>query len=347
MALKYLEYEKAKTVKPEWLWPGFIRLGKVCLITGEGGVGKSTLTYKLIAAVTTGAILPGQDETNIKPSFCLVQNSEDEPFEDTLPQLKHFGADMGKVRSIEADGEPLTLLDPRFEEAVSELGAKLLVIDPYTTFLGTSNMYSPQSIRSALNRLQEIAQKYKCAVVLVGHINKNEGAKSSNRHLGSSDIRHALRTVLVVGRIDSNTYAIVPEKMSRGRRMKAIAFELSGVPEDENIVNLEWLGECEATADELLNGSKSNGDCDSESFTPKIWPREIAKRFLLNTLSDTPTDKNDVVNAAAEHGIKEETLRRAREELGVIIETRGNRSWWSLPQGVSAEIPNDATVDFE
>jgi len=51
----------AEPVKPEWLWPGFIRIGKVCLIIGEGGVGKSTLTYKLIAAVTTGTLLPGQE----------------------------------------------------------------------------------------------------------------------------------------------------------------------------------------------------------------------------------------------------------------------------------------------
>ena len=164
-------------------------------------------------------------------------------------------------------------------------------------------MYSPQAMRNALNRLQEIAQKYKCAVILVGHVNKNEGAKSSNRHLGSSDIRHALRTVLVVGRLDSNTYAIVPEKMSRGRRIKAIAFELSGVPDDENIVNLDWLGECDATADELLNGGKSNGDYDGEPITPKLWPRDKAKQFLLNTLTDTPMDKNDVVNAASEQGV--------------------------------------------
>lgn len=67
-------------------------------------------------------------------------------------------------------------------------------------------------MRYALNRLQELAQKYKCAVVLVGHINKNEGAKSSNRHLGSSDIRHALRTVLVVGKIEGNTMRLSPKK---------------------------------------------------------------------------------------------------------------------------------------
>ena len=134
MAIKYLEYDKTEVVQPIWLWPGFIREGKVALITGEGGVGKSTLSYKLIAAVTTGSPLPGQEEATMPPSFCIVQNSEDEPREDTLPQLRHFGADTSKVRSIEADGEPLTLTDPRFEEAVAELGAKLLILDPYTTF---------------------------------------------------------------------------------------------------------------------------------------------------------------------------------------------------------------------
>ncbi|MCL2053212.1 MAG: AAA family ATPase [Oscillospiraceae bacterium] len=331
MALKYLKYEEAETAKPEWLWPGFIRLGKVCLITGEGGVGKSTLTYKLIAAVTTGKILPGQEEANIAPSFCLIQNSEDEPHEDTLPQLKHFGADISKVRSIEADGEPLTLLDPRFEEAVAELNAKLLVIDPYTTFLGTSSMYSPPSMRNALNRLQEIAQKHKCAVVLVGHINKNESAKSSNRHLGSSDIRHALRTVLVVGKLDGDIYAVVPEKMSRGRRVKAVAFELSGVPDNENIVNLEWIGECDTTADELLNGGKSSNSYGDEPITERLLPIEKAMRFLEENLTETPIDKDEVVSAADKQGIKYETLRRAREKLGVVTDSRGNRSRWSLP----------------
>lgn len=330
MALKYLEYEKAEAAKPEWLWEGFIRLGKVCLITGEGGVGKSTLTYKLIAAVTTGEALPGQDNSNIKPSFCIIQNSEDDPLEDTLPQLKHFGADMGKVRSIMADDEPLTLLDPRLEEAIAELNVKLVAIDPYTTFLGASSMYSPQSMRTALNRLQELAQKHKCAVVLVGHINKNEGAKSSNRHLGSSDIRHALRTVLVVGKLNGDTYAVVPEKMSRGRRMKAMAFELSGVPDDENIVDLAWIGECDATADELLNGGKS-ADYSDEPITERLLPIEKAMQFLEATLSDTPIDKEEVVNAATEQGIKYETLRRAREKLGVVTNSRGNRSQWSLP----------------
>jgi hypothetical protein len=328
--IKYLEYDKAETAKPEWLWPGFIRLGKVCLITGEGGMGKSTLTYKLIAAVTTGEPLPGQDEASVPPSLCIIQNSEDEPFEDTLPQLRHFGADVGKVRSIMPGDEPLTLLDPRFEAAVAELNAKLLVVDPYTTFLGASSMYSPQSMRNALNRLQEIAQRHKCAVVLVGHINKNEGAKASNRHLGSSDIRHALRTVLVVGRLEGDTYAIVPEKMSRGRRARAMAFELSGVPDNENVVNLEWLGECGATADELLNGGKS-ANVDEYDDDNELAKREAAKDFLLNLLSEIPMDKDEIVQAAKSQGIKDRTLRRAREDLNVVTESRGNRSSWSLP----------------
>ncbi|GHU58801.1 hypothetical protein AGMMS49975_25710 [Clostridia bacterium] len=167
MSLKYIEYEKVEAVKPEWLWSGSIRLGRVTLITGMGGVGKSTLTYKIAAAVTTAAPLLGQNSALLPPSYCIIQNSEDEPFEDTLPQLEQLGADISKIRTIGADGEQLTLLDSRFEEAVAELGAKLLVIDPYTTFLGRTSMYSPQSIRSALNHLQEIAQRHKCAVLLV------------------------------------------------------------------------------------------------------------------------------------------------------------------------------------
>jgi len=333
MALKYIEYENLEIEKPEWLWPGFFRFGKVCLMTGEGGMGKSTLTYKLVAAVTTGAVLPGQEKPSVPPSFCIIQNSEDVPREDTLPQLIHFGADVSKVRSIETDGEPLTLLDPRFEEAVADLNAKLLIIDPYTAFLGNSSMYSPQSMRNVLNRLQDIAQKHKCCVILVGHVNKNESAKASNRHLGSSDIRHALRSVLVVGRYDGNIYAIAPEKMSRGRRVDAVAFELSGSEDDENLINFEWRGECDASADELLNGSNAiYRDDDDELETECFLPIEKAMLFLRETLGDDPVDKEEVVNAAAEQGIKYETLRRAREKLGVVTAAKGNRSRWSLPR---------------
>ena len=113
--------------------------------------------------------------------------------------------------------------------------------------------------------------------------------------------------------------------------MKAVAFELSGVPDDENLVDLEWLGECDATADELLNGGKSACGYDDESIFERILPIEKAVQFLLNTLSNKPIDKEEVVKIAAEQGIKYETLRRAREKLGVITDVRGNSSWWSLP----------------
>jgi len=332
MALKYIEYEKLEVVKPEWLWSGFFRFGKVCLMTGEGGMGKSTLTYKLVAAVTTGAVLPGQEKPSVPPSFCIIQNSEDIPSEDTLPQLIHFGADVSKVRSIDTEGEPLTLLDPRFEEAVADLNAKLLIIDPYTAFLGNSSMYSPQAMRNVLNHLQDIAQKYKRCVILIGHVNKNESAKASNRHLGSSDIRHALRAVLVVGRYDGNIYAIAPEKMSRGRRVDAMSFELSGSEDDENLINFEWRGECDATADELLNGSNATYRDDDDEPESYLLPIEKAMMFLRETLGDDPVDKDDVVSAAAEQGIKYETLRRAREKLGVVTAAKGNRSQWSLPR---------------
>jgi 2-methylaconitate cis-trans-isomerase PrpF len=120
--------------------------------------------------------------------------------------------------------------------------------------------------------------------------------------------------------------------MSRGRRVKAVSFELSGVPEDENIVDLEWIGECDATADELLNGGKSLDGYDDEPFYENLSKVEEAMRFLSDNLSETPMDKEDIVNAAKAQGIKYETLRRAREKLGVITDPQGNRSWWSLPQ---------------
>ena len=94
----------------------------------------------------------------------------------------------------------------------------------------------------------------------------------------------------------------------------------------------------------LLGGGKNDGDYDVEILPRKVWPIDKAKQFLLNILSDTPMDKNEVMEAATMQGIKSETLRRAREELGVITNSKGNRSWWSLPADY---IDDAAESEFE
>lgn len=61
-------------------------------------------------------------------------------------------------------------------------------------------MHNAGRMRSLLGSLASVAEKYRCAIVLVGHMNKSQNGKSLYRGLGSIDITAIVRSVLMVGR---------------------------------------------------------------------------------------------------------------------------------------------------
>ena len=119
-------------------------------------------------------------------------------------------------------------------------------------------MHRANEVRPVLKRLSLMAERTQCAVILIGHMNKAQGLKSGYRGLGSIDFRASARSVLIVGRLKSgDTLRIVAQdKNSLAPEGAAIAFELH--PEH----GFQWKGFCDATVDNILNGTRSGADKD-------------------------------------------------------------------------------------
>ena len=211
----------------------------------------------------------------------------------------------------------LTLCDERLEQAIRETGAKLIVLDPLQAYLGNDvDMHRANEVRPVMKRIAAMAERTQCAVILIGHMNKMQGQKSSYRGLGSIDFRASARSVLVVGRLKSgDTIRVVAQdKNSLAPEGPSIAFELS--PEH----GFQWKGLCEATVEDILSGS-------GKVQTKTMQMEDELRRMLTESV---PAD--EVVEHAKSMGVSERTLMIAKKNLGVISEKRGTQWYWRLPE---------------
>lgn len=195
-----------KSSSVEWIWYPYIPCGKITILQGDPGEGKSTLILHIAAILTKGATLPDGNKIQ-NPMTVIYQCSEDSKGDTIKPRLERAGADCRKVAFIKDDDGDLTLDDERIELAVKMTGARLLVLDPIQAFIGKNgNMQSAVRMRETMTKLANIASEYACAIVLVGHMNKTNGGKNIYRGLGSIDIAAAARSVLLVARDKDEPY---------------------------------------------------------------------------------------------------------------------------------------------
>ena len=191
---------------------------------------------------------------------------------DTIkPRLLAAGADCKRVMVIDDSDQPLTMADVRLEEAIVQTKAKMVVLDPIQGFLGTEvDMHRANEIRPLMKRIAVLAEKYHCAIILIGHMNKNSNGKSSYRGLGSIDFQAAARSVLIIGRLkdEPEVTVVCHTKSSLAPEGTSIAFRL-----DKNN-GFEWIGKYEISADELLSGEA------------KGTKGRKAREFLLDILAN-------------------------------------------------------------
>lgn len=165
-----------------------------------------------------------------------------------------------------------------------------------------------------MKHISELAEKYKCAIILIGHMNKSSMGKSAYRGLGSIDFQAAARSVLIVGRIkdEPEIRVVCQTKSSLAPEAKSIAFRLS----EEN--GFEWIGEYDVTADDLLSG------------TAKGTKKQTAIDFLESTLADGQMAQIELMELAKQKGISEKTLRNAKDTLQIKSKRLNNQWYWSL-----------------
>ena len=316
--LKILTMSEVQSEDVEWLWEPYIPLGKISIIQGDPGNGKTTMALAIAAAVTTGMALSGGRGTS--PASVIFQSAEDGLADTIKPRLEQLGADCERVHIIDEDEESLSLSDERIEQAIVKMGAKLFILDPLQAYLGGADMHSANGVRPLMKALGAIAERTECAIVIIGHLNK-KGGKSQYRGLGSIDIYAAARSVLTVGKVDMDEHlrAVVHNKSNLAPPGASLAFEL------DPHTGFRWCGEVEITIDELLSGRKQAPESQASK----------AKRLIESALAQGPVLAADMFQMAEEQSISAKTLNRAKDVLGVISIKRQDKWYWEIPIDVA------------
>ena len=324
--LKLINMEQVEVEKIDWLLYPFIPFGKATIVQGDPGEGKTTMVLQIIAKLTKGqAVLPSDSDESaleektmdLEPVNVIYQTAEDGLGDTIKPRLLSAGADCSRVMVIDDNDQALTMMDARLEEAIIKTKARLVVLDPIQGFLGAAvDMHRANEIRPLMKRIAVLAEKYHCAIILIGHMNKNSNGKSSYRGLGSIDFQAAARSVLIVGRIkdEPEIRVVCHVKSSLAPEGKSIAFRL------DKDTGFEWIGEYDISADDLLSG---------ENRGQKI---RSAKEFLKEVLASGSVAQTKVAEEAESRGIKKKTLWNAKKELEIDSVKIGNQWFWMLPE---------------
>ena len=172
-----------ETKKVEFLWYPYIPYGKLTIIQGDPGEGKTTAVLQIAALLTKGEKLP-EDDQEREPVNVIYQTAEDGLADTVKPRLEAAGADCSRVLVIDESEQGLSMSDLRIEEAIKQTGAKLVILDPIQAYLGSGvDMHRANEIRPVMKHLGDIAEKYNCAIILIGHMNK-----ASGRNLRTEDL---------------------------------------------------------------------------------------------------------------------------------------------------------------
>lgn len=319
--LKLINMDDVQVEKVKWLLYPFIPYGKITIVQGDPGEGKTTLLLEVIARLSKGLnVFDDADDVEYSielgiPQNVIYQTAEDGLGDTIKPRLIAAKADCKFVHVIDESDMPLNMLDERLELAIIKTKARLVVLDPIQGYLGADvDMHKANEIRPVMQRLSIVAQRHNFAIVLIGHMNKNSSGKSSYRGLGSIDIFAAARSVLLVGRVKNKPQLriVCHVKSSLAPEGRSLCFEL-----DKN-EGFNWRGSCDVSADDLLSNATSN---------LKIYD---AQSFLKEILRDGPIAQNIIQAEANMKGIKDKTLRNAKKKLCIESSKFGDQWYWEL-----------------
>lgn len=264
--LKIIRMSEVQSQEIEWLWYPFIPYRKLTIVQGDPGDGKTTLVLNIAAKLSKGESLD-EDMKLTEPVNVIYQTAEDGLADTVKPRLELAGAECERIIVIDESDKSLSMIDERLEEAIVKTNARLLILDSIQAYLGGGmDMNRANEARDMTKRLGLLAEKTKCAIVLIGHMNKASGNKAVYRGMGSIDFFAVARSMLLVGRVEQepNIRAVVQIKNNLAAFGHSKAFRLS-----EN--GFQWLGDYEITADEVLGG-----------IVPKGNKLEKVKKFYEN-----------------------------------------------------------------
>lgn len=330
---------KAKPIR--WLWPGRIARGKVTMVAGNPGLGKSQVTgANITATVSTGGAWP--DGSRCERGNVAILSAEDDPEDTGRPRLEAAGADLSRVFILDAvvegyraDGSEaqrafnLKTDIFRLANMLEEIGgAALIVIDPITAYLGEADSHKNAEIRALLSPLSDLAAKHGAAVVCVSHLNKSAGGEALMRVTGSLAFVAAARAAFIVTKDpeDDTRRLFLPLKNNIGNDQTGLAFRVesaqvksaAGLIETSRIV---WEPDpVTMTANEAM---QPLGDPEERSAL------DDARLFLLGLLADGPVKAKQIQQDSNGAGFNWRTIQRAADRLNIERHKDGMRGGWS------------------
>ena len=323
----------------DWLWPGRIAIGKLTLIAGDPGLGKSMVSVALAAHVSNGSAWP-VDKADCPVGEVLMLSAEDDPGDTIRPRLDAAGAKVCRVRNIgliddlDKDGMPykrgfdmscdLPLLD---DLLLTVPDCRLVIIDPISAYLGNTDSHNNANVRGLLTPIGELATRHNVAIVAVTHLNKGGGGNAMYRATGSLAFVAAARASYLVTKDEDDPARrlFLPMKNNLGDDQHGFAYHIevgeNGAP------FIVWEPDAvEVSADEALS--------IRDDYQPE---RDEAKKWLLEELGHGTTQVADLQQQAKLAGHSWRTVQRAKSELKVTARRSGfgkSGTWsWHLPDG--------------
>lgn len=333
-----------------WLWPGRIARGKVSMIAGNPGLGKSQATASMAAIVTRGGTWP-VDRSPCERGSVIFLSAEDDPEDTIRPRLEAAGADLGRCFILDAIADGFTSEGgevrrsfnlktdlARLGEAMAKVGdVALVVVDPISAYLGGADSHNNAEIRALLAPLSELASAHGAAIVGVSHLNKGGNPEALMRVTGSLAFVAAARAAYIVTADKENPERrlFLPLKNNLGRDLGGLAFSIESIGVMSAAGRIEssrvsWeASPVTITADEAM-APPPDAEERSAASDAVAWLNQLIAE------ESGSIDRRDVMKAAQAMGFKERTVHRAREQLGLAVVQTGfgkdKRSLWKRPE---------------
>ena len=331
---------EAHTITPQpvaWLWTGWLARGKLEILAGAPGTGKTTLALALVATITTGGKWP--DGTQAAVGDCLIWSGEDDPKDTLIPRLIAAGADLHRVRFIASmtDQDGARAFDPAtdiraLDEAIADRPPALLIVDPVVSAVA-GDSHKNAEVRRALQPLVDLAGVRSCAVLGITHLTKgSQGRDPTERVTGSLAFGALARLVLIAAKMseDQGSGRVLARAKSNlgpdegGFRYDMALIELPGHPNLE-ASRVQWGESIPGQARDILGTAEAQEDHDERSAL------DDAKQFLSATLKDGPVPAKVIRREADEAGHAWATVRRGRKAMGITPKKDGGGPWmWHL-----------------
>ena len=322
-----------ETKEIEWLWKPFIAFGKVTMIQGDTGVGKTSLMVKIVADCTNGLKPPTQfhgrlqEQEKGEPLTTFYVTTEN-GIEDTLiPMFDLYGGDREHLYYQDEDEGHFVLNGEEIRAVVRQFGAKLIVIDPWQEFLDDISSTSNEKVRAMIRNVQRVAEETGAAVVLCGNFSKARAGSDLNKGLGGAELTNTLRSLLTVR---EDPYENSHIRILKTTKMSFIGKEMSPVElkqeEDYTVSYIQWLDYKEEQEERLTREKKNK--INSETRKSRM---DVACDFLLEALDDGPVNSKVLIEKAKLKGIAPATLNRAKIRVGVYCKQQSDKSsLWKL-----------------